>query len=157
MRFLSLGLQGPERTPLRGAPRRAMSRGNVHRHRYRNGTGVAGLAVTAAALASLIVPGVAIGGHAHTTGRWYHGLGDSMAINGHLHPFNDRTNGAWVKSTTCLYRNGTAYRCKTDWDSHAHFDWSFTYAQTERRYYSSHWAVDMSPSHIHFHHYYICC
>ena len=45
------------------------------------------------ALLAGIFTAVALAGHTHTTGEWYHGLGDGDNNNSYVHPFVDNTAG----------------------------------------------------------------
>ena len=117
-----------------------------------------GVCVLAAAL--LVIVPSAFAGHVHTTGEWYHGLGDGANFNFYVHAFNENTTGVYC-NTLVVYFAG--YSTWDDWYNgtqctthhHASID---TYPYNECYFRSWHRSIQSDPhnlpAHGHLHHYY---
>lgn len=100
--------------------------------------------------------GVALANHTHTTGNWWHGLGDGGDADYYVHPFNDaRNNGAYVNwiGYHAYVRGGSGKikRCRCE---HNHYNVNTGYRECV--YGSTHeWYlhnVNQWYRHNHYHH-----
>lgn len=101
--------------------------------------------------------GTALANNTHTTGNWWHGLGDGKDGDYYIHPFNDaRNNGNYTTYVgwTGYHRGGDSktrrcYRCE-----HNHLSKNTSYHECS--YYSYHeWYnhnVNQWYAHDHYHH-----
>lgn len=102
------------------------------------------------ALLAGIFTAVALAGHTHTTGEWYHGLGDGDNNNSYVHPFVDNTAGHVHSPGVNYYLSGVYVSTDSCTCTHAHLT---SYPNPESVASVWTWATGTHPlgGHEHFH------